>query len=346
MPRVFPLKINLVYFVFITLFCCTSVMAQFENSWAVIVSDTVQVQAFSAEQKLQSRLLDTLGFEVADIIQVPAISDGIASSYDLVIIGASVNSGQTATALPSLAAYEIPIINFEPFLFDHLNMQDNGSEGSEYAGTSISIINSDHYLAAGLSDTVLISEASSVQIGYDLNPQGDFQVIAVAVDPASSPNDVNYITLFAYETGADMFSGTAPARRVGGFFLNNVADSMSAEGWELFDASVIWAMGQENYVNAIDKMEQEAPDMFVLHNNYPNPFNPRTQIRYSLSSPTYVEISIWNALGERIINLVQENKAAGEHISIFNATDLSSGIYYALMKAAETVQIQKMILVK
>ena len=88
------------------------------------------------------------------------------------------------------------------------------------------------------------------------------------------------------------------------------------------------------------------PAEFALMQNYPNPFNPSTTINYDLPTQAMVEISIYNALGEKVATLVNEMKDAGKQTVEFNAAGYSSGIYFYQIKANDFVSVKKMILMK
>jgi hypothetical protein len=81
-------------------------------------------------------------------------------------------------------------------------------------------------------------------------------------------------------------------------------------------------------------------------NNYPNPFNPSTTIKFSLKQKTDVELEIFNSLGESIKKLVDEEKAAGIHEVTFNAENLASGVYFFQLRTAGLVQTNKMVLLR
>ena len=69
------------------------------------------------------------------------------------------------------------------------------------------------------------------------------------------------------------------------------------------------------------------PNKYYLSNNYPNPFNPSTAIRFGLPEQSAVTLSIFNILGQKVYEETAKNLAAGEHLFNFNASQLSSGIY-------------------
>lgn len=88
------------------------------------------------------------------------------------------------------------------------------------------------------------------------------------------------------------------------------------------------------------------PEKFKLGQNYPNPFNPTTAIGYQLSTASDVELSIYNILGEKVVTLVSERKAAGYHQIEWNAGNFPSGVYYYVIKAGAFQDVKKMILVR
>jgi hypothetical protein len=85
---------------------------------------------------------------------------------------------------------------------------------------------------------------------------------------------------------------------------------------------------------------------YYLAQNYPNPFNPSTKINYGLERAGEVEITVYNILGNKISTLVDGMKSAGNHSVSFNASNLSSGIYFYKIVTNEFVQTRKMILEK
>jgi len=94
---------------------------------------------------------------------------------------------------------------------------------------------------------------------------------------------------------------------------------------------------------------RDLPKEFALFPNHPNPFNPETQITYQLPRATTVKLSIFNSLGQRVRQLVQEQKSAGTYQVTWNANDdfgnrVSSGIYICKLETNETSYYIKMLL--
>jgi hypothetical protein len=92
---------------------------------------------------------------------------------------------------------------------------------------------------------------------------------------------------------------------------------------------------------------------FYLSQNYPNPFNPKTIIKYELPARSegglitnYVNLSIYNTLGEKVAKLVSERQQAGSHQAIWDASGFASGVYYYRLEVGEFRDVKKMVLLK
>jgi len=106
--------------------------------------------------------------------------------------------------------------------------------------------------------------------------------------------------------------------------------------------------GQYEYSDEIEVSTVFAADAYAIHQNYPNPFNPSTAITFDLPADNVVTIAVYNALGQQVTELYNGFTAAGRHTVNFDATGLTSGIYYAVMKTADNAfrQSIKMSLMK
>jgi hypothetical protein len=85
---------------------------------------------------------------------------------------------------------------------------------------------------------------------------------------------------------------------------------------------------------------------YKLYDNYPNPFNPKTSISYFLPSGDKVKLKVYDILGNVVSTLVNEFKPQGIHSVIFDAKDISSGIYFYSLEAGEYTDRKKMIILK
>jgi hypothetical protein len=95
-----------------------------------------------------------------------------------------------------------------------------------------------------------------------------------------------------------------------------------------------------------DNRSNSLPAYYHLDYNYPNPFNPTTKINYALPKSAFVELKVYNILGQEIATLVNADKPAGYHEVNFNASNIPSGIYFYRLQAGDFVQTRKMILLK
>ncbi|MGK9367900.1 glycoside hydrolase family 88 protein [Melioribacter sp. Ez-97] len=100
-----------------------------------------------------------------------------------------------------------------------------------------------------------------------------------------------------------------------------------------------------------ENKSSSVPAEFQLYQNYPNPFNPSTQINYTLPSASKINIKVYDLLGREITELVNEYKEAGYYTVVFDASNLSGGIYFYRITAqnketALFTESKKMIVVK
>ena len=103
--------------------------------------------------------------------------------------------------------------------------------------------------------------------------------------------------------------------------------------------------GSYEYSNEVS-VEVGAPAEFELSQNYPNPFNPNTMIKYSLPVNSFVNLAVFNSLGEKVWTLVNEEQAAGTHNLSFDATELASGTYIYQLRTGTAALTGKMVLLK
>jgi hypothetical protein len=88
------------------------------------------------------------------------------------------------------------------------------------------------------------------------------------------------------------------------------------------------------------------PALFSLSQNYPNPFNPSTVISYQLSAISHVRLSVYDVVGREVATLVNEYKPAGIYAVNFDASKLSSGIYFYKLQTGNFTSTKKMVLMK
>jgi len=98
-------------------------------------------------------------------------------------------------------------------------------------------------------------------------------------------------------------------------------------------------------VNSVTQLST-TPGAFTLDQNFPNPFNPTTTIRFSIPQESYVVLEVFTLLGQRVAHLLQERKPAGDYSMTFDASGLPSGMYVARLRAGEAIATRTMALVR
>jgi hypothetical protein len=121
----------------------------------------------------------------------------------------------------------------------------------------------------------------------------------------------------------------------------------------IIDLASIW---QTAWINAgsptlLSNDEQSIPNVYVLYENYPNPFNPVTTLRYDLPENGHVNITMYDMLGRQVKTLINHTQDAGYRSVIWNATNdygkpVSAGIYLYQIQTGEFMQTKKMVLLK
>ena len=107
----------------------------------------------------------------------------------------------------------------------------------------------------------------------------------------------------------------------------------------------IYEEGKE-FTDNDDTKETEVNIEGYSLSNYPNPFNPKTTIQYSIPKDEFVKLTVYDITGKIVKELMNGYKTAGKYSVEFNASSYSSGTYYYRLEAGEYKSIQKMMLVK
>ena len=90
----------------------------------------------------------------------------------------------------------------------------------------------------------------------------------------------------------------------------------------------------------------DIPETYNLYTPYPNPFNPKTILRFDLRNACNVSLFIYDIQGREVARLVDSFQPDGTYETTFNASELSSGVYFARLTAGEFHQTQKLLLIK
>ena len=138
----------------------------------------------------------------------------------------------------------------------------------------------------------------------------------------------HYVFNFTYQTSSPLYTAGTGGSRLGSYL----------------DWGVIFTDVEEVDLTNI-------PNEYMLFENYPNPFNPSTTIRYSIPKSSFVQISVYNSIGEKIYSLLNSDQAAGTYEVVWNGKSengiqVASGVYFYELKTSEVNKVQKMMLLK
>jgi hypothetical protein len=96
----------------------------------------------------------------------------------------------------------------------------------------------------------------------------------------------------------------------------------------------------------VNQISAEIPRLFELNQNYPNPFNPATTIQFNLPKAGYYKMEVFDVLGRKVEELFNVFRMAGIYKFIYNARELSSGLYFYKLSSEEKSLTKKFILIK
>ncbi len=107
-----------------------------------------------------------------------------------------------------------------------------------------------------------------------------------------------------------------------------------------------WVLQQNERITNITDEDNLLPLIYQLEQNYPNPFNATTTIKFTLPATENVSLDIYNIQGKHVAHLLSEEVLAGEHKVVWDAGNISSGVYYYQIKAGHFVTVKKCLLLK
>ncbi len=151
---------------------------------------------------------------------------------------------------------------------------------------------------------------------------------------------VSYLKYWAYSAYDDTFYELVPE----GSFVNP-ASMAGGKTAIVIRTTKIYAFSPGDVTPVREDMNTTLNN-YALSQNYPNPFNPSTTIKWQMPEAGNVTLKIYDVLGREVTTLINEELTVGNHKTAFDASQLSSGIYFYQLKAGSFVQTKKMILIK
>lgn len=149
-------------------------------------------------------------------------------------------------------------------------------------------------------------------------------------------------------------NGSIYSVNVGKTSFTNKGDSVSffyAVGYGTTESDMYAALDSATakypkIATSVQKNEVVQPNGFSLEQNFPNPFNPSTQIKFSVGTSSFVSVKVFDALGREVRTLVNQQLEIGAYTATLSADNLSSGMYYYTLQAGSFKETKKMLLMK
>jgi hypothetical protein len=196
--------------------------------------------------------------------------------------------------------------------------------------------------AAADLPVVIESEATNIKhYGFAL-PNGD-KLLALWTDGAAVEEDPGITTTLT-------LPGLSDQRMTGIDVLNGIQQEMITEVEN--DSLVIRNLMVKDYPIILSTASvtgiatDRSPFTFALLQNYPNPFNSQTTITYELKENAQVSLSIYNIFGQLVETLINDYRSPGYHSVLWNASNVSSGLYFYRIEAGEYTETRKCLILK
>jgi outer membrane protein assembly factor BamB len=177
----------------------------------------------------------------------------------------------------------------------------------------------------------------------DLNGDNIDEVVLATQTPPRLVvlNGVNGSLLFNYSFGAGINQRGDRAAVLNDIDTNGINEFLGGNR----EGRVILFYGGDGVISSIDPVVSN-PEKYFLEQNFPNPFNPTTVIRFGLPERSNVSLKVFDILGKEIAEIVNSPLSAGVHDFTFDASALSGGVYFYKLRTRNFTEIRKMVLVK
>ena len=128
--------------------------------------------------------------------------------------------------------------------------------------------------------------------------------------------------------------------------VHDLASAQMANILVMGAANVNCPVVENESSSGVEQFGNSTPSSYELDQNFPNPFNPSTTIRFSVPSSEFVSLRIYNSIGEKVAELVNQVLPAGIYNVNWNAENVSSGVYFYKIEAGSFINTKKMILLR
>jgi hypothetical protein len=208
-----------------------------------------------------------------------------------------------------------------------------------------------HYSAEGIQGSIL---GAITTIAYDNGTHGTFDVKYpdALIPEGGSQSIIRYLNVNTHDIGGVSFEGvfpggTQPGKLVYiGFPFETIypVDSRNLVMNEVLDYLLLTPSTTDEFTSVL-------PEKFELMQNFPNPFNPSTTLRFGIPIDSYVKLTIYNVRGQAIKNLVDDDLSAGRYELVWKGSDdqnrqVATGLYLARLQSGDQVKNVKMLYLK
>ena len=241
---------------------------------------------------------------------------------------ATINSGTTVTFSPDADFYG-------DGSFRYVISDGNGGEDTAMVSVTVNSIN-DAPQIVGLPDLIDMDINDSTKLkmeDYAQDVDTPYERLSWTFSTSGPEISYNYNNITDTLT---IYSADTPGEYS---LFTTLTDDSSASDNDTILVQVV-------DVSGIDVLQSVIPKIFIVEQNFPNPFNPVTTLRFGLPAMAPVRIEVYNVNGQRVADLNQGELSAGFHNIRFNAAHMPSGVYYYRIIAGKHTAVKKMILLK
>ncbi len=306
-----------------------------DYAFAVTVDGTNNVYVTGASESSTKSDYATVKYDASGVQQWATTYNSFASKNDIayaLTVDGSGNVYVTGASEGSVSKYDYATVKYNSSGVQQWETRYNGGK-NDYARSIVSCDAEAAVFVTGGSE-----QGSTKKFDYITQRLAMVDGTSEWVgdyNGASSKNDVAYNIAAAASTCALIVAGTSD----GGTTKLDLAT---------LHGSAMSALPTSTTTRRLASYENEISiDDFILSSNYPNPFNPTTVIRFTLPTQSSVTLKIYNVLGQEVSTIFEQKSfAEGEHEAVFNATGLSSGVYFYHLNTGNEIAIRKMLLVR
>jgi len=257
---------------------------------------------------------------------------------------------------PADPIFRIPV-SAEVMQYFHTIDNEDSDQYEEFGNwkTSVATIYGPTSRYAALNSSPL----ASARFYTTLKKSGTYEIFEIVPKTVNSTNDALYevkidgVVKASYHV--DQNEGSGNWVSIGQLFLpadtdielrvTDTGNNTHSNGLVIRTDAVRFQLIEEG--TAIDDPNnKQLVSTFRLEQNFPNPFNPTTDIRYQIPMISHIDLTIYNALGQKVRTLVNRRQDTGKYTVKFDATGLASGVYYYKLSAGSFVQVRKLIILK